>query len=93
MAAMERDQLLFFPKPLMPTKGFSCRSATRPCLATTLSMTHMTTRFWLICTVLIPYYRENSNWPGATSRCWVLSGMPILKCLCSISFMYLRACP
>ena len=45
MAAVERDQVVYFSKPLIPAKGFSCGRAVRPCLATTLLMTCMTIRF------------------------------------------------
>jgi hypothetical protein len=38
-------QLLCFPEPLIPLKGFSCKSAARPCLAATSSMTCIMTRF------------------------------------------------
>ena len=31
--AVERNQVLCFPEPLMSAKGFSCRRAARPCLA------------------------------------------------------------
>ena len=45
---VERNQLLCFPEPVMPAKGFSCRRATRPCLAANSLMTFMKIRFWSI---------------------------------------------
>ena len=78
------DQLLCLPEPLMPSNGFSWRSAARPCSEATSSMICMIIKFWSTCEIALPNIGANSYWFGATSRCRVFNGIPILKHSCWI---------
>ncbi len=65
--SVPRDQLLCFPEPLTPSKGFSCRSTTKPCLRASLFIRFITIWFWSLERFVSPKMGASSNWLGATS--------------------------
>ena len=81
-SVVPREMLLCFPDPLMPAKGFSCIKHARPWRAETSSAICMNIRFWSICVVAVPKKGAFSYWLGATSRCLVRMGIPIMKHSC-----------
>ncbi|EJX03287.1 hypothetical protein EVA_08605 [gut metagenome] len=63
----ERDQLLCLPLPFTPSKGFSCRRHTRPCLGASFFISSMVSRLWSTATLQRSKRGASSCWQGAAS--------------------------
>ena len=70
------DQLLCLPEPLMPANGFSWMRNIRPWRGARRRIIDITTMLWSEPTEVGSKTGAISNWPGATSLCRVLAGMP-----------------
>ena len=81
------DQLLCLPEPLMPSKGFSCNRARKPCLRATFFSNDMNNMLWSMARFISSKIGANSNWFGATSLWRVLQGMPSSSACTSRSFI------
>ncbi|CCX52925.1 uncharacterized protein BN689_00943 [Alistipes sp. CAG:514] len=55
------DQLLCFPEPLTPAKGFSWRRTTKPCLRAILFIRFITSWFWSLDRLVSPKIGASSN--------------------------------
>ena len=81
------DQLLCFPEPLTPLKGFSCSNRRKPWLRATLRMSDMMSMLWSTARLHSSKMGASSNWLGATSLWRVLTGMPSSSACISRSFI------
>ena len=84
------DQLQCLPLPLMPAKGFSCRSRARLWRRATRPIVSMTIWLWSEATLASSKMGADSYWLGATSLCRVLTGTPSLNSSFSVSCMQAR---
>ena len=48
-----RDQLLCFPEPLRPAKGFSCRRQAKPCFSAIFFISSIVSWFWSTATFVV----------------------------------------
>ena len=85
--SVEMDQLLCFPLPLMPAKGFSWSRHTRPWRRATFCMISMVSWLWSVAVLVEVKMGANSCCAGATSLCLVLAKMPSFQSSSSKSFI------
>ncbi len=72
------DQLQCLPLPLMPAKGFSCRSRARLCRRAMRPIVSITSWLWSEATLASSKMGADSYWLGATSLWRVFTGTPSL---------------
>ena len=77
-SSVVRDQLLCFPEPFTPEKGFSWRRHSRPCREATFFRLSITSWLWSREIFASSYTTASSCWEGATSLCSVFTGTPRL---------------
>ena len=70
------DQLLCFPLPFTPAKGFSARRQYRPCFKATCFISCIVSWFWSALRFVVVKIGAISCWAGATSLCFVLLKIP-----------------
>ena len=85
--SVDKLQLLCLPLPLMPSKGFSCNSARKPCLRATFFISDISSMLWSTARLHSSKMGANSNWLGATSLWRVFTGMASSNDCISRSFM------
>ena len=61
------DQLLCFPEPFTPSKGFSWSRQRKPCFLATLFINDIMSMLWSMARLVSSYIGASSNWFGATS--------------------------
>lgn len=81
--SVESDQLLCFPEPLSPAKGFSCSRHTMPWRSEVFFIISITSWLWSVAVLESANTGASSYWPGATSLCSVLANTP--SCQSSVS--------
>ena len=85
--ALPSEKLTCLPEPLIPAKGFSWKRHSMPCFWATLFSMTISSCWWSAATLERSNIGAISNWPGATSLCRVLAGMPSLNSSRSASSM------
>ena len=81
------EKLTCLPDPLTPVNGFSWNRHSMPCLRASVLNVVISSCWWSDATFARSNMGATSNWPGATSLCRVLAGMPSLNSSRSVSIM------
>ena len=85
--ALPSEKLTCLPEPLTPSNGFSWNRHSMPCFLATVLNVVISSCWWSAATLARSNIGAISNWPGATSLCRVLAGMPSLNSSRSVSIM------
>ena len=85
--ALPSEKLTCLPDPLTPSNGFSWNRHSMPCLWAMDLKVVISSCWWSAATLARSNIGAISNWPGATSLCRVLAGMPSLNSSRSVSIM------
>ncbi len=81
------EKLTCLPEPLIPLNGFSWNRISMPCFLASVLKIVISSCWWSDATLARSNIGAISNWPGATSLCLVLAGMPSLNSSRSVSIM------
>ena len=82
------DQLLCFPLPFTPSKGFSCKRHTRPWRRAVFFITSIVSWFWSTARFVVVKIGAISCWAGAASLCSVFARIPYFQRLSLSSSIY-----
>ena len=85
--ALPSEKLTCLPEPLTPSNGFSWNRHSMPCFLAMVLNVVISSCWWSAATFARSNIGAISNWPGATSLCRVLAGMPSLNSSRSVSIM------
>ena len=86
-SVLPSEKFTCLPEPFTPSNGFSWNRHSMPCLRATALKVVISSCWWSEASLARSNIGATSNWPGATSLCRVLAGMPSLNSSGSVSIM------